>query len=95
MRTSVDTATNAKIKLAELQKSLSDKDSNPKALCTAADSLIGEINTARISMFRISEEARKIAEIEDRRSMLFKAINEELIADATIIDGKQLFLMTC
>ena len=91
LRTSVDTAKIAKIKLAELQKSLSDKDSNPKALCTAADSLIGEINAARISMFRISEEARKIAEIEDRRSMLFKSINEELIADATIIDGKQLF----
>lgn len=92
LRAAIDVSVHAKEQLATLRKSLAEKNSTPEELCEAADLLISKINSARLAVHRISIEARKLADTEDKRSKLFKPINELLIGDATILNGKQLFI---
>ena len=78
--------------LTSLGLSLKADDPDVKALCTAVDDAADQLSTARLPIYRISAEAAAIAAKEDRRSLLFKDINDELVGDAVILNGRQLFI---
>ena len=92
IRTSQETGIQVEAALAALELSLAEDDPDVQALCTAVDHAADQLSTARLPIYRISAEAAAIAAREDRRSLLFKDINDELVGDAVILNGRQLFI---
>ncbi|MEE3220501.1 MAG: hypothetical protein VX257_09575, partial [Planctomycetota bacterium] len=92
IRTSQATGKNLESKLASLGLSLKADDPDVQALCTAVDEAADQLSTARLPIYRISADAAAIAAKEDRRSLLFKDINDELVDDAVILNGRPLFI---
>ena len=92
IRASQATAKNVERKLASLQSSLKAGNPDVKTLWTAVDAAADQLSVARLPIHRISAEAAALAAKEDRRSLLFKDLNDELASDAVILNGKQLFI---
>jgi len=92
IRASQATGQNVERKLVSLGLSLKADDPDVKALCAAVDDAADQLSTARLPIYRISAEAAAIAAKEDRRSLLFKDIDDELVGDAVILNGRQLFI---
>jgi hypothetical protein len=92
IRSSQATAKVVERKLALLRSSLKAGNPDVKTLCTAVDAAADELSVARLPIHRISAEAAAIAAKEDRRSLLFKDLNDDLAGDAVILNGKQLFI---
>jgi hypothetical protein len=92
IRASQATGKDVERKLASLVLPLRADDPDVKALCATVDNVADQLSTARLPIYRISAEAALIAAKEDRRSLLFKDINDELVGDAVILNGRQLFI---
>ena len=92
IRASQTTVKEIEAKLTSLKSSLKAADHDVNALCTAVDAVSDQLSEARIPIHRISAKAAVIAAKEDRRSLLFKELNDVLVGDAVILNGKQLFI---
>lgn len=92
IRESQATAESVERSLASLKPSLKSANPDARRLCTAVDVAADQLNVARVAIHRITAEAAALAAKEDKRSLLFKDINDELAADAIILNGKQLFI---
>ena len=78
--------------LESLNSSLGADNPNVPELCTAVDTIADRLNTARLPVHQITDKAAALAAAEDRRSLLFKDLNNELVGDAVILNGRQLFV---
>ena len=78
--------------LAAIAPTLKSKAVDGKQLTVSLDAVIEKINLARVAIYRVSAEAAAIAAREDKRSLLFKELNEELAAGAPVLNGRQLFI---
>ena len=76
--------------LISLQSLLEADNPEVKILCTAVDTAVSRINTARTAIGRT--DAAAIAAKEDKRSLLFKDLDDEMTGSALILKGKQLFI---
>jgi hypothetical protein len=92
IRQSQVTAKGIERSLASLQSPLKADDPDVKSLCMAVDAAADQLSIARLPIHRISAEAAALAAKEDKRSLLFKDLNDELAGDAIILNGKQLFI---
>lgn len=78
--------------LESMKPSLAADNPNVPALCTAVDTINDRLSKARLPVHRVTAKAVALAATEDRRSLLFKDLNEELVGDAVILSGRQLFV---
>lgn len=78
--------------LESLNSSLGADNPNVPDLCTAVDAIADRLSTARLPVHRITAKAAVLAAAEDRRSLLFKDLDDELVGDAMILSGRQLFI---
>ena len=92
IRESQATAKEVARTLESLNSSLGADNPNVPALCTAADAIADRLSTARLPVHQITAKAAALAATEDRRSLLFKDLNDELVGDAVILNGRQLFI---
>lgn len=92
IRGSLATAEKVDKSLAALKPALKANEPDVKALCLALDAVADRLSVARLPIHRIMVEAAAVAAAEDKRSLLFKDLNEELAGDAVILNGKQLFI---
>lgn len=92
IRQSRATATDLERKLASLKSPLSADDPDVAALCKAVDAVADQLSIARLPIHRITTKAAALAAREDRRSLLFKDLNDTLVGQAIILNGQQLFI---
>ena len=78
--------------LESVNSSLGADNPNVPDLCTAVDAIADRLSTARLPVHRITAKAAALAAAEDRRSLLFKDLDDELVGDAVILNGRQLFI---
>ena len=78
--------------LESLNSSLGADNPNVPELCTAVDAIADRLSTARLPVHQITAKAAALSATEDRRSLLFKDLNNELVGDAVILNGRQLFV---
>ena len=78
--------------LAALKPALKSGSPDVKSLCTAVDAAADQLSVARLPVHRFMVEAAALAAAEDKRSLLFKDLNEELAGDAVLLNGRQLFV---
>ena len=78
--------------LAALQGALAEKDPNVTALCAAVDAVADQLSVAWLPIQSITAEAVAAADKEDRRSLLFKDLNDRLTGQAIMLNGRQLFI---
>ena len=83
-------------KISNVQKAmattLKSKDADAMRLGAVIDTAIEEVNQARVAIYRVQAAAEVVAAIEDKRSLLFKDLNDKLVGDAVILRGRQLFI---
>ena len=83
-------------KISNVQKAmattLKSNDADASRLGAVIDTAIAEVNRARVAIHRVQAAAAVVAATEDRRSLLFKDLNDELVGDAVILRGRQLFI---
>jgi len=78
--------------LESLKASLGKDNPRVKELCMAVDQLADKLSLARLPVNRVTTTAAALAAAEDRRSLLFKDLDSELVGDAVILSGRQLFI---
>jgi len=92
IRSSLVTVEKISRALAAMSPALKSKDADGKQLTTTVDTAAEEVNVACVAIHRISAAAAAIAAREDRRSLLFKDLNDVLVGDTIILNGRQLFI---
>lgn len=92
LRSAQETSAITEAALADLQSSLNDEEPDVDLICGGAEEVGRQTYAARLAIDRVSAPARALAAEEDKRSRLFKSLNEDLAGDAVILDGKQLFI---
>ena len=78
--------------LTAMSPTLKSKDADGKQLTRAVDVVAEQVNLARMAIHRVSAAAAAIAAREDRRSLLFKDLNDVSAGDAIVLNGRQLFI---
>jgi hypothetical protein len=92
IRESQATAKEVERELASLRPSLNADSPDVSALCKAVDAVTDRLSIARLPIHRITTRAAALAAAEDRRSLLFKDLNDTLVGGAVILNGRQLFI---
>ncbi|MDC0175407.1 hypothetical protein OAJ60_00585 [Planctomycetaceae bacterium] len=78
--------------LATMTPTLKSKGADVKRLGTTVDAAVAAVSRARVAVHRVTAVATAMAAKEDKRSLLFKDLNDGLVGDAIVLNGRQLFI---